>query len=163
MLRSQIVEMSKVLPAKTPPALRASFSSLMLSSFLQPYPFITLRPALISSGLIAKEAMNVTFRRSQLTEWHPVSTIEQCLAAWVDSAVGKGKHGRGRGMSGSGQGLRWGECILGQRTLREFESTGDEELDKAETALSSTHESRQDPGQEKDEMTIVAWIVRKQG
>jgi hypothetical protein len=116
--------MSKVLPAKTPPALRASFSSLMLSSFLQPFPFVTLRPAIICSGLSSKEALNVTFRRSQLTEWHPASTIEQCLAAWVDSAIGKGKHGRGRGMSGS------------------------------------THESQNDPGHEKDEMTMVVWIAR---
>jgi hypothetical protein len=66
-------------------------------------------------------------------------------------------------MSGSGQGLRWGELILGERALRELESSGEDELDKAETALSSTHESKHEPGQEKDEMTIVAWIVRKQG
>lgn len=145
-------------------ALRASFSSLMLSSFLQPYPFVTLRPALLSCGLSPKEAMNVTFRRSQLTEWHPASTIEQCLAAWVDSALGKGKHGRGRGMSGSGQGaLRWGEQVLGEQAVRAYESTneGEDDLDKAEAALSSTHESqRSDEAFESDEMTIVAWIVR---
>jgi hypothetical protein len=163
----QIVEMSKVLPAKTPMALRASFSSLMLSSFLQPYPFVTLRPALLSCGLSSKEAMNVTFRRSQLTEWHPASTIEQCLAAWVDSALGKGKHGRGRGMSGTGQGgnsnLRWGEQILGERAVRAYEDGGEDELDRAEAALSSTHESQRQQGDEReaDEMTIVAWIVRK--
>ena len=161
----QIVEMSKVLPAKTPMALRASFSSLMLSSFLQPYPFVTLRPALLSCGLSSKEAMNVTFRRSQLTEWHPASTIEQCLAAWVDSALGKGKHGRGRGMSGTGQGgnLKWGEQILGERAVRAYEDGEEDELDRAEAALSSTHESQRQQGDEReaDEMTIVAWIVRK--
>ena len=108
--------------------------------------------------------MNVTFRRSQLTEWHPASTIEQCLAAWVDSALGKGKHGRGRGMSGTGRGLRWGEEVLGEQAVRAYESAadGEDDLDKAEAALSSTHETqRQDDVHEKDEMTIVAWIVRR--
>jgi hypothetical protein len=156
--------MSKVLPAKTPMALRASFSSLMLSSFLQPYPFVTLRPALLSCGLSSKEAMNVTFRRSQLTEWHPASTIEQCLAAWVDSALGKGKHGRGRGMSGTGQGLKWGEQVLGEQAVRAYESIGEDEddIDKAEAALSSTHESqRLNDAIEADEMTIVVWVVKR--
>jgi hypothetical protein len=68
-------------------------------------------------------------------------------------------------MSGTGQGgnLKWGEQILGERAVRAYEDGGEDELDRAEAALSSAHESQRQQGDEReaDEMTIVAWIVRK--
>lgn len=158
--------MSKSLPSQTPVALRASFSSLLLSSFLQPYPFTVVRPALVNSGLASKEAFNQTYHRNELGKDHPLGVIENCLAAWVDSALGKGKAGRGRGMSGTPGvkgGLKWGEEVLGERAYDELQrfldgTRGDTVADEPQKT-SSTDRGHGD-GRE-DEMTVVAWIVKK--
>jgi hypothetical protein len=152
--------MSKALPTATPIALRASFSSLMLSSMIQPHPFVTLRAAIASSGLRHKEVMNKTLKRNAGIKGNPTDIIENCLSAWVDSALGKGKHGRGRGMSGSGGASSgWGEQALGELAHKQLESPDDGPANFGRVI--EAPDEKPDSMLESDGITVVAWIIRR--
>ncbi|KAJ9098611.1 hypothetical protein QFC21_004258 [Naganishia friedmannii] len=128
----EIVEMSKILPSATPHSLKASFASLMLSSFINQHPFIPIRPALVMSELTVNEVFNVVIRRSEIGHDDPPNVLLQTMSVWVDSALGKGKHGRGKGMSGYAYGHfskapmgatrtpKWGEGVMGEQALKQF-------------------------------------------
>ncbi|KAJ9106872.1 hypothetical protein QFC19_003001 [Naganishia cerealis] len=186
----EIVEMSEILPSATPHSLKASFASLMLSSFIHQYPFIPIRPALAISALTVNEVLNVVIRRSEIGLCDPPNVLLQAMGVWVDSALGKGKHGRGKGMSGSAYGVfskapvgavktpKWGDGVMGEQALKQLRRQTDvERLPSEDTQLSgflvdkqgglklSRRDSRStsesnDPAED-DEVHLIVWLARR--
>lgn len=187
----QIVEMSKILPSATPHSLKASFASLMLSSFINQHPFIPIRPALAMSALTVNEIFNVAIRRSEIGHDDPPNVLLQTMGVWVDSALGKGKHGRGKGMSGNAYGNfskapmgatktpKWGEGIIGEQALSQLrlhvedghQSTlgecdfiglaGDKQVGQVLSRHDSRSTSQSSQLPEDDEVNLVVWIARR--
>lgn len=187
----QIVEMSKILPSATPHSLKASFASLMLSSFINQHPFIPIRPALAMSELTVNEIFNVIIRRSEIGPDDPPNVLLQTMGVWVDSALGKGKHGRGKGMSGHAYGKfskapisatntpKWGEGVMGEQALKQLyhqvedcqastlnepdsiNLVGEKEVGHVLGRRESRSTSQSSDIPEEDEVNLVVWIVKR--
>jgi hypothetical protein len=186
----QIVEMSKILPLATPHSLRASFASLMLSDFIHQYPFIPIRPALASSAFSISQVWKTVMRRSEIGVRNPANVLLQAMGIWVDSALGKGKHGRGKGMSGDAYGRlagkrmeapetaappKWGEGVMGQRALAEYEQStqpsqhqgdhdeAEREKNQAQPFIRLPSGFGTDVGShsEEDEVNLMVWLAKR--
>lgn len=161
----QVVEMSKSLPPQAPMPLQASFSSLLSSVAIHPLPFVVIRPALSQCGIAFREALHLSLDRKTLDENHPYAMIQQCLAAWVDSALGKGKHGRGKGMGRCANGIGIGENTLGERAWTQLQAAKASAVGQEDAGLVSDSVTKETHlpdvrAEKQDEATIVAWIGR---
>lgn len=145
----QITEMTKSLPKGTPPALRASFESLLTASFISNRPQTVIRPALAMSGLAYKEVFNKSCSRS--TPDRPEERVlGQVMATWADSALGKGLHGRGNGVASQ---LGTASSAAGLPAIGAA----------AMVALEGGHQQSQTSTEatEEDKVTLTTWIVKK--
>ncbi|GHJ87350.1 hypothetical protein NliqN6_3752 [Naganishia liquefaciens] len=185
----EVVEMSKILPLTTPHSLRASFATLMLSSFIHQYPFIPILPALATTEFAIEATWKTVLRSSENDLRSPTNVLLQAMGIWVDSALGKGKHGRGKGMSGHAYGrlsgksatsklaesARWGETIMGERALAEYlqlpnqkeqagtprETDNPQKVEPCFVRLPSGFSADIGSQFEVDEVNLMVWLARR--
>lgn len=94
----------------------------MLSNFIHQYPFIPIRPALAMSAFTVSDELRCVLRRPDIGVCDPANVLLQAMGVWVDSALGKGKHGRGRGLGGTGlpEIPGRGEGVMGEHALLQY-------------------------------------------
>lgn len=152
----------------------------MLSNFIHQYPFIPIRPALAMSAFTISDTLKCVLRRSDISVSDPANVLLQAMGIWVDSALGKGKHGRGRGLGNTGPSKvpGWGEGVMGEHAITQYrqhghpqQQGGDErehggQSEKRSTCgfSRSTSGLNTAPGDlkaEEDEVNLMVWLVRK--
>jgi hypothetical protein len=153
----------------------------MLSNFIHQYPFIPIRPALAMSAFTVSDTMRCVLRRSDISASDPANVLLQAMGIWVDSALGKGKHGRGRGLGGTGMSKvpGWGEGVMGEHALSQHrqhcvprrtgvvdKSVNDRESQKNLTpgffrSASGLNTVVGNVQAEEDEVNLMVWLVKK--
>lgn len=161
----------------------------MLSGFIHQHPFVPIRPALASTAFTIEGAWKTVMRRSDSDLQSAANVLLQAMGIWADSALGKGKHGRGKGMSGDAYGrltgktvasklatsARWGECVMGEQALTEYVQSG-KSIEQGN--ISSAGDKDQNDGQQfvplpsgfnmevsshsgEDEVSLMVWLARR--
>lgn len=161
----------------------------MLSDFIHQHPFIPIRPALASSAFSIGEVWKTVMRRSDIGFQNPANVMLQAMGIWVDSALGKGKHGRGKGMSGDAYGRlagrmdasqtaappRWGEGVMGDRALSEYQRSTQPRQQQSAIDVTEEDQSSVQPfvrlpsgfsadvgsQSEEDEVNLMVWLARR--